>query len=464
MMNDNFFTVLAGGFPADRSKTFTFEGARVTTYAQLDDGAARLTALLTAKGVRPGDRVAVKAPKTVSGVILYLAVLKLGGIYLPLNPSYTASETDYIVKDAEPALVVTDPDALTATAAELQPAGAAVDRNAGDAAAIIYTSGTTGRPKGAVLSHGALASNARSLHAAWGFQQDDVLVHALPLFHIHGLFISLSPTLLNGSSIVWLEKFDEAAVLEGLSQATILMGVPTFYTRLLKHPGLTAGLAARVRLFISGSAPLRTATFEEFESRTGKRILERYGMSESGIISTNPLNGERVAGSVGYALPGTEIRLDETEEIQVRGPGLLSEYWGMPEKTREAFTEDGFFKTGDLGMMDPDGRLWINGRSKDLIITGGYNVYPKEVEQVLDEIGGIVESAVFGLPHPDFGEAVAAAVVGSGSEASIIAAALAKLAPYKAPKRVFFLEQLPRNTMGKVQKAELRKSLGNAFL
>jgi malonyl-CoA/methylmalonyl-CoA synthetase len=342
-------------------------------------------------------------------------------------------------------------------------------RAASDLASIIYTSGTTGRSKGAMLTHGALAANALALHEAWGFSPDDVLLHALPIFHVHGLFVALHCAFLSGGPMVWLNRFEDAAVLEGLSRSTVMMGVPTFYTRLLANPGLTREAVAHMRLFISGSAPLLESAFEAFEVRTGHRILERYGMSEAVIITTNPLVGARIAGSVGYPLPGVELRIgggEGTGVIEIRGPSVFSGYWRMPEKTREEFTTDGFFITGDVGRVDPDGRLWISGRAKDLIISGGYNVYPKEVELILDELPGIRESAVIGVPHPDFGEGVVAVVEAGGpapDEADLIARLRSQLAPYKTPKRVIFVDSLPRNAMGKVQKAHLRQTWSHLF-
>jgi malonyl-CoA/methylmalonyl-CoA synthetase len=318
-----------------------------------------------------------------------------------------------------------------------------------------------------MLSHGNLAANALALHRIWGFTPDDVLLHALPIFHVHGLFVALHCAFLSGAPMVWLPKFEDATVLSGLARSTVMMGVPTFYTRLLANPAFTRECARHMRLFISGSAPLLESTFAEFEERTGMRILERYGMSEAVIITSNPLDGERIPGSVGYPLPGVELRIGggkETGVIEIRGPSVFAAYWRMPEKTAEEFTADGYFITGDVGRQDPDGRVWISGRAKDLIISGGYNVYPKEIELVLDELAGVNESAVVGVPHPDFGEAVVAVVIGAGDEAMLIAACRQQLAPYKAPKRIIFLEELPRNAMGKVQKNLLRERFGALFM
>ena len=317
-----------------------------------------------------------------------------------------------------------------------------------------------------MLSHANLASNALALVEAWGFSGDDVLLHALPIFHVHGLFVAVHCALLSGAPMLWLERFDEDAVLAALPRATVMMGVPTFYGRLLADPRFTAEAAAHMRLFISGSAPLLESAFAAFEARTGKRILERYGMSEAQMITTNPLNGERLAGSVGYPLPGVGVRIaggGETGVVEIKGPSVTAGYWRNPEKTRDAFTADGWFITGDIGRLDADGRLWLSGRANDLIISGGLNVYPKEIELVLDDLPGVVESAVIGLPHPDFGEAVTAVIAGDGDEAAVIAAARAKLAAFKTPKRVIFVADLPRNAMGKVEKAALRRQYAGLF-
>jgi malonyl-CoA/methylmalonyl-CoA synthetase len=465
-MSENLYELIASRFPADRSRpAFLLTGGGQVSYGELEIGVGRIAARLLADGVEPGDRVALQAEKSVDGVMFYLAALKVGAIFLPLNAAYTAAEIDYFRADAEPRLLITDPAAYLAGAPEA-PLDAAVPRTGADLAAIIYTSGTTGRSKGAMLSHAALAENALALYAAWGFSSDDVLLHALPIFHVHGLFVALHCAFLGGCPMVWLPKFSETEVLDGLARATVMMGVPTFYTRLLADPRFTRERAAHMRLFISGSAPLLESTFAEFEARTGQRILERYGMSEAAIITSNPLDGPRIAGSVGFPLPGVELRIaggEETGVIEIRGPSVFSGYWRMPEKTAQEFTADGFFVTGDVGRRDPDGRVWISGRAKDLIISGGYNVYPKEVELVLDELPGVVESAVIGLPHPDFGEGVAAVVIGLGDEGELIAAARARLAAYKTPKRILFVDELPRNAMGKVQKNRLRERYAELF-
>lgn len=416
--------------------------------------------------MKPGDRIVLQAEKSPEAIMIYLGVLKAGAVFVPLNSAYTRSEVDYFLADASPQIFITDPPAFVREAGGAEPLAQSVPREAGDLASLIYTSGTTGRSKGAMLSHGNLADNALALHAAWGFTPNDILLHALPVFHVHGLFVALHCALLSGAPMIWLPKFADAEVLAGLERATVMMGVPTFYTRLLANPAFTRKSTAGIRLFISGSAPLLPSTFAEFEQRTGQRILERYGMSEAVIITSNPLDGDRIAGSVGFPLPGVELRIaggEETGVIQIRGPSVFSAYWRMPEKAAEEFTTDGFFITGDVGRVDPDGRVWISGRAKDLIISGGYNVYPKEVELVLDELSGVDESAVIGVPHPDFGEGVVAICTGQGEEAAIIAAARQQLAAYKAPKRVLFVADLPRNAMGKVQKNLLRQTYADLF-
>jgi malonyl-CoA/methylmalonyl-CoA synthetase len=314
-----------------------------------------------------------------------------------------------------------------------------------------------------MLSHGALYANGQALTDAWGFTDRDVLLHALPIYHVHGLFIALHCVFLSGSRMIWLPKFDDADVLAAMQRSSVMMGVPTFYTRLLSSPKFGREAAETMRLFICGSAPLLPSTFADFEERIGQPILERYGMSEAAIITTNPLDGERLAGSVGYPLPGVDLRVGDDGIVQIKGPSTTSGYWNKPEKTAEAFTADGYFITGDIGRLDETGRLWLSGRSSDLIISGGLNVYPKEIELVLDEMAGVVESAVIGCPHPDFGEAVVAVVAGEGDEAAMIAAARTQLAVFKCPKRVFFVPDLPRNAMGKVLKAELRRTYGNVF-
>ena len=458
----NLYDVLAGGFPADRTTpAFLLADGSAVGYAELEAGAAEVAGHLVASGVAPGDRVGLQAEKSVEAVMIYLGVLKAGAVFLPLNSAYTHAEVDYFIGDAQPRVFITDAQAFRAEADAADPLWVTAERADHHLASLIYTSGTTGRSKGAMLSHGNLAENARALHQAWGFTPDDVLLHALPIFHVHGLFVAMHCAFLSGAPMVWLPKFDDAQVMAGLAKSTVMMGVPTFYTRLLANPAFTRERAAHMRLFICGSAPLLESTFIEFEDRTGQRILERYGMSEAVIITSNPLNGERIPGSVGYPLPGVELRIgggEETGVIEIRGPSVFSGYWEMPDKTAEEFTADGFFKTGDVGRQDRDGRVWISGRAKDLIISGGYNVYPKEIELILDELDGVTESAVVGVPHPDFGEGVVAVVIGAGDEAAMIAECRRQLAPYKSPKRIVFVDELPRNAMGKVQKNLLREA------
>ena len=463
----NLYDLLAAGFPADRSKpAFLLSDGAAVSYGQLEAGAAAVAGHLVASGVEPGDRVGLQVEKSVDAVMIYLGALKAGAVFLPLNAAYTPAEVAHFIADAEPAAFVIDAAEFMAAAREAPPLASAVVRDDSDLASLIYTSGTTGRSKGAMLSHGNLAANAAVLHEIWGFTPDDVLLHALPIFHVHGLFVALHCAFLSGAPMVWLPKFDDAQVLAGLAKSTVMMGVPTFYTRLLANPAFTRERARHMRLFISGSAPLLESTFAEFEQRTGQRILERYGMSEAVIITSNPLHGERIAGSVGYPLPGVELRIgggEATGVIEIRGPSVFSAYWRMPEKTAEEFTADGYFRTGDVGRQDPDGRVWISGRAKDLIISGGFNVYPKEVELVLDELPGVAESAVVGIAHPDFGEGVVAVVIGQGDEAAMIAACREQLAAFKAPKRIVFVDELPRNAMGKVQKNLLRERYGALF-
>lgn len=466
-MSNVLHDLFVNGFPSDRAKPcFMLRDGRNVSYEELAAGAAHIAGRLVAEGVQPGDRIALQAEKSHEGVMIYLGVIMAGAVFLPLNSAYTPAEVDYFIRDAEPRALITDPSRYVEESRAFPRLVEAVPRGQDDLACIIYTSGTTGRSKGAMLSHGNLAANAVALHEAWAFTPDDVLLHALPIFHVHGLFVAMHCAFLSGCPMIWLPKFVDADVLEGLKRATVMMGVPTFYTRLLAHPQFGRESAPNMRLFISGSAPLLPTTFAEFEQRSGQRILERYGMSEAVIITSNPLKGERIAGSVGYPLPGVELRIsggEETGVIEIRGPSVFSAYWRMPEKTAEEFTRDGFFITGDVGRQDADGRVWISGRAKDLIISGGYNVYPKEIELVLDEMPGVVESAVIGVPHADFGEGVAAIVIGKGDEAAMIAECRKRLAAFKTPKRIVFVEELPRNAMGKVQKNLLRERYATLF-
>jgi malonyl-CoA/methylmalonyl-CoA synthetase len=468
---------------------------------QFHDLTARLFHALGAAGVEPGDRIAVQVTKSPEALALYGATVAMGAIFLPLNTAYTPAEIDYFLGNATPRLFVCDPakaEALlpvaTRNRAQLlglsaKGRGSLIDLAAGqpttltpvprdgrDLAAILYTSGTTGRSKGAMLSHDNLLSNAAVLADLWRFDDRDVLLHALPIFHTHGLFVASNVSLLTGGQMIFLPGFDQEQVVAALPKATTMMGVPTFYTRLLDDPRLTRDLVGHMRLFISGSAPLLSETHIAFENRTGLRILERYGMTETNMNTSNPYDGERRAGTVGHSLPGVELRITangaevavgEVGMIEVRGPNVFQGYWQMPEKTREELREDGWFLTGDLATRDADGYVTIVGRAKDLIITGGYNVYPKEVEEILDEVPGVLESAVIGLPHPDFGEAVFAVLArAKGAEPNLAAAADAiaeRLARFKHPKDMVVVETLPRNTMGKVQKAELRKTYADRF-
>lgn len=467
------------------------------TFGALFAGAERMAGALAAQGVQPGDRVAVQVQKTIRAIELYLGTVMAGGIFLPLNTAYTGPEVAYFVGDAAPRVVVCDPARLEeisaiSGAAEVLTLDAAgqgalrdladgqggfdpVARQADDLAAILYTSGTTGRSKGAMLSHANLASNSLTLRDTWRFTKDDVLIHALPIFHTHGLFVATNVALLSGAQVVFLPGFDADAILEAMPSATALMGVPTFYTRLLADARLTRERAANMRLFISGSAPLLVDTHEQWEARTGHRILERYGMTETNMSTSNPYEGERRAGTVGFPLPGVEARVmndgaevsaDEIGVLEVRGPNVFLGYWQMPEKTAEELRPDGWFITGDMARIDADGYVTIVGREKDLIITGGFNVYPKEVECLIDDLPGVLESAVIGVPHPDFGEGVVAVVVpeGEGTSVEAITAALSgQLAKFKQPKEIILLDALPRNTMGKVQKKALREEYAGLF-
>jgi len=450
-------------------------GVRDWTYGELERYSAQIAHVLVQRGVRPGERLAVQVSKSAEAIALHLACVRAGGVYLPLNSAYTAAELTGLLDDAEPILLVRD-ETLDHSVARLSmtellheaskaPAGFEnAPRAADDPASILYTSGTTGRPKGAVLSHGNLAFSATTLVHEWGFTADDVLLHILPLFHTHGLYVAVHTSLASGSSLILHEAFDPRRVVADLPQATVLMGVPTHYVRLLAEPSFTRECAARVRLFTSGSAPMLLATHAEFTQRTGQVILERYGMTETCMLTSNPLHGRRRPGTVGPPLPGVQLRVADGEpgEIQVRGPNVFEGYWRRPELKATEFTDDGWFRTGDLGRLDPDGYVEIVGRSKDLIISGGLNVYPKEIELVLDAMPGIQESAVIGLPDPDFGEAVVAVVVLDDQALTpdaIRSSAREQLAGFKVPKRVQVVEELPRNAMGKVEKARLRQLL-----
>ncbi|MHB0952523.1 MAG: malonate--CoA ligase [Allorhizobium sp.] len=475
---------------------------RIWTYGDMVDFSGKLAATLVALGVKPGDRVAVQVEKSPEALMLYLGCLRAGAVYLPLNTAYTLAELDYFIGDAEPALVVVSPKAEEgikpvasrhgARVATLDEKGggslidalagdvgfADIERGPDDLAAILYTSGTTGRSKGAMLSHDNLLSNAVTLVDYWRFTSADRLIHALPIFHTHGLFVASNVILLAGASMYFLPKFDADEALRLMKTSTAMMGVPTFYVRLVQHPGLTREATASMRLFISGSAPLLAETHRLFSEKTGHAILERYGMTETNMNTSNPYDGDRVAGTVGFPLPGVSLRVtdpetgklrgtDETGMIEVKGPNVFKGYWRMPEKTAAEFRSDGFFITGDLGKIDPRGYVHIVGRGKDLVISGGYNIYPKEVEVEIDQLPGVVESAVIGVPHPDFGEGVTAIVVrkpgAAIDEAAIMEGLKPRLARYKQPKSVIFVDDLPRNTMGKVQKNVLRDTYGALY-
>src|SRR4051794_12040827 len=480
----------------------TIEGARIS-YGELIARTGQMANVLVASGVKPGDRVAAQTEKSVPGLVLYLAALRAGAVYLPLNTAYTLNELEYFVTDAEPSLVVCDPAKAEGIGAIASKVGAKVDtlgadgngslsdaaatasanfetipRADDDLAAILYTSGTTGRSKGAMLTHDNLASNSRSLVGYWRFSDKDVLIHALPIYHTHGLFVASNVTLFARASMIFLPKFDPELIIKLMARATVLMGVPTFYTRLLQSPALTRETTGHMRLFISGSAPLLADTHREWFARTGHAVLERYGMTETNMNTSNPYDGTRVPGAVGHPLPGVRLRVTDPETgkelardsvgmIEVKGPNVFKGYWRMPEKTKAEFRDDGFFITGDLGKIDANGYVHILGRGKDLVISGGFNVYPKEIESEIDAMPGVIESAVIGLPHADFGEGVTAVVVcdkgAKVDERSVLKALEGRLAKFKMPKRVIVVDELPRNAMGKVQKNILRDTYAKLF-
>ena len=497
-MNANLYALFERHFSEDLEQPFLIiPNGRVISYGELASESARIAHALSKVGCRPGDRVAVQTDKDWRVLALYLACLRAGFVYLPLNTGYQRSELKYFFADSQPRVIVCRGDALGVVATIAQQATVlTLDANGGelgdrarempdtfatvhlqpdDLAAVLYTSGTTGRAKGAMLTHRNLASNGIALVAAWGFTRDDVLLHALPAYHVHGLFVTTHCVLLSGSRMLWLAKFDAGEVASLLPRATVLMGVPTFYSRLLAEAALTRESCRGFRLFISGSAPLLPETFDAFRARTGHAILERYGMTETGMNTSNPLDRARVAGTVGPPLPGVAVRIVDANgasvefgvvgDVQVKGPNVFTGYWQMPEKTRDEFTADGYFRTGDLGEWVPDGPgrgyLRLVGRAKDLIITGGLNVYPLEIEEHINQMDGVVESAVIGIPDADFGESVTAVVVAKPNHAltaaSIMAALKADMAAFKVPKRVLFVPELPRNAMGKVQKNVLRE-------
>jgi malonyl-CoA/methylmalonyl-CoA synthetase len=505
--NANLFAALRGAFPRDLDLiAVETDNGLYYSWRDLDRASAMIANLLAALELEEGARIAVQVEKSVEALLLYLATLRAGYVFLPLNTAYQSAEIEYFISNAEPEVVVcsnanapwvgpiaqaadvrhvfTLNDDRTGTLLEL--AAQCSDRHSvaqradDDLAAILYTSGTTGRSKGAMLTHRNLRSNAEVLKSYWGWTQGDVLIHALPIFHVHGLFVAIHGALLNGSKMIWLNKFDPRRVVQKLPEASVFMGVPTLYVRMLAEPGLTREACSEMRLFVAGSAPLLIETFNEWRERTGHTILERYGMSETVMLTSNPytaVQGERRGGTVGFPLPGVQLRVrdsegrdcgtDEIGNIEVAGPGVFAGYWRMPEKTKEEFTADGFFKTGDVGKIDPLGYVVIVGRSKDLIISGGYNVYPAEIEGYINELPGVMESAVVGVPHADFGEVGVAIVIPQAGAAldgdAILASLKSRLANFKIPKRCFVVEALPRNTMGKVQKALLREQHKGLF-
>src|SRR6201995_4763176 len=503
IMNANLFSRLFDGLdnPA-RLAIEMLDGTRIS-YGDLIALAGQMANVLVAHGVKPGDRVAAQTEKSVPGLVLYLATVRAGAVYLPLNTAYTLNELEYFIGDAEPSMVVCDPSkeagigaiaekinarvrtlgadgkgSWTEAADKASPEFETVARENDDLAAILYTSGTTGRSKGAMLTHDNLASNSFSLVDYWRFTDKDVLIPALPIYHTHGLFVASNVTLFARASMIFLPKFDPELIIKLMARATVMMGVPTFYTRLLQSPSLTKEATSHMRLFISGSAPLLADTHREWSARTGHAVLERYGMTETNMNTSNPYDGDRGAGGVGFPLPGVSLRVTDPETgkvlapetigmIEVKGANVFKGYWRMPEKTKSEFRDDGFFITGDLGKIDGKGYVHIVGRGKDLVISGGFNVYPKEIESEIDAMPGVVESAVIGVPHSDFGEGVTAVVVRNKgadvSEASVLAALEGRLAKFKMPKRVFVVDELPRNAMGKVQKNILRDTYKDIY-
>lgn len=495
-MTNPLFEMLLGAHAESTAPLLHLPDGKVVTYAEMARRAAKVAGLLHARGLTKGDRLAMQTAKSPEALALYLGCVRAGVILLPLNTAYTPDEMTYFIGDASPRMVVLDPASERALAEAARLSGAEVltldAQGAGsltkalvgttdapepapcvtdDLACLLYTSGTTGRSKGAMLTHGNLVSNARTLVESWHFTADDVLLHVLPIFHAHGLFVACNVVMTSGASMIWQPAFNAGDVIAALPNASVMMGVPTFYTRLLATPEFTRDVSGHMRLFTSGSAPLLTETHVSFRARTGLAILERYGMTETGMNTSNPYDGDRRAGTVGAPLPGIELRVTDPETaaplpqgntgmIEVRGPNVFEGYWQMPEKTAEELRPDGWFVTGDLGVVDDDGYVTIVGREKDLIISGGYNIYPREVESLLDDQPGVAESAVIGLPHPDFGEGVVAVLVpqdGASPDLNAIAVTVkAQLANYKRPKHYILRDALPRNTMGKVQKNALR--------
>jgi malonyl-CoA/methylmalonyl-CoA synthetase len=502
-VNANLFSRLFDGLDDPKRLAIeTADGTRIS-YGDLIARSGQMANVLVDRGVKPGDRVAVQVEKSVANIVLYLATVRAGAVYLPLNSAYTLNELDYFIGDAEPSVVVCDPakaeglapiaakvkatvetlgpdgkGSLTEAADKARSAFTTVARASDDLAAILYTSGTTGRSKGAMLTHDNLASNSLSLVDYWRFTDKDVLIHALPIYHTHGLFVATNVTLFARASMIFLPKLDPDLIIKLMARATALMGVPTFYTRLLQNPALSRETTKHMRLFISGSAPLLAETHREWSARTGHAVLERYGMTETNMNTSNPYDGERVPGAVGFPLPGVSVRVTDPETgkelpheeigmIEVKGPNVFKGYWRMPEKTKSEFRNDGFFITGDLGKIDAKGYVHILGRGKDLVISGGFNVYPKEIESEIDAMPGVVESAVIGVPHADFGEGVTAVLVrqpgASIDEAAVLKGLEGRLAKFKMPKRVFVVDELPRNTMGKVQKNILRDTYKDIY-
>ncbi len=489
-----------------RDSTFLVTSDATLCFAEVDERASTIAGALRSRAqLAPGEVLMAVVPKSVDGLALYLACLRLGVVFLPANPAYTSRELEHIAQDGAPAALVCDPaiaelgsrlqtrtqslrwvatltahggGTLAEAANDASPCAEIMDRRGDDAAALLYTSGTTGVPKGVPLSHHNLLSNAQALVQAWEFSEQDRLVHALPIFHVHGLFVALHCALLAGASMHYLERFDAVRVRDALADASVLMGVPTYYARLLALQEFTREHCTSMRLFISGSAPLSEKLFAAFERRTGHRILERYGMTETGMIASNPLRGERLAGTVGFPLPGVQLRIRDEHGrhlpagqagmVEVRGPGVFAAYRNRPEVNAREFTADGWFRTGDLGSLAADGRLTLAGRARDLIISGGYNVYPAEVESCLDTLPGVHESAVIGVPHNDLGEAVVAVVVASNpasppADHELAAQLASHLARYKQPRHFEVVDALPRNTMGKVRKQLLREQLSDIF-
>ncbi|MCY3879146.1 MAG: AMP-binding protein [Rhodobacteraceae bacterium] len=502
-MANHLFDSLTRAREVDSTHPFAIvPGRQPLEYGRFYRDAGRAAAALIANGITPGARVAVQAEKSVTVLAAYLGTIAAGGVFFPMNPAYTDEEVEFLLKDARPSLLVCDPERIEslrgiAEAAGVErvfsldregigcfrdlienaPVAPAVERSASDLAAILYTSGTTGRPKGAMLSHSALAANSQSLKTLWQFGGDDCLIHALPVYHTHGLFVATNVALMAGCTLRFFQKFVAGEIIDAFATATAMMGIPTFFSRLLGHQELNREAAAGMRLFISGSAPLPAELHRRWTRRTGHRILERYGMTEANMICSIPYEGPRKPGAVGRPLPDTEIRIRDLESgavvgggagmLEVRGPGLFSGYWRNPRKTAQEFTADGYFITGDIACLDEDDFVVIEGRARDLVISGGVNIYPKEIEQAIEEIPGVKECAVIGVPHPDLGEAVVAVLTADEPESFTLEAVrenlAGRLARFKHPKQVLVQSELPRNSMGKIQKNRLRDALGQLF-